>query len=626
MTVESGMAPPDRSGGRREITSSYPAKLVYRGPLAALYDQERLRSPYRRFIWRREFEVIGRLIRRHVDPGSAILDSPTGTGRFLPWLQEFGLRVTAADISADMLGQARRRVPGLLERMLRCDCQFLPFADRSFDHVFSLRFLGHLPPPTRVRVLREFGRVARKGLIVGYPILNPATGLKFNAANLLRRMRNRGPRAWWPATERSLKEELREAGLRVVDREGVFEPLEQVSILILCPSGDPTPAPARESRRVGFLGIPLDRSERWHPVFREFSKLFPETTVVGGPWPGYIRGHEGTFRVKSLRGIRFVPLGRTQTGYARGFLWVSPMVLAELSRLRLQAILTVGFGLWTLYALVLKRIAGCCVIVIWQGVSPETGGTKGSLRLKLRHFMAKWIDGAITNTEEGARYLAEQVGMAPARITNAIFEVADLGALQPPAETRAADLSLQRPIFLYVGRLTRGKGVHVLLEACRLLIQRGQSHFSVVLVGTGSQEGEMRRLSSDLGLDGWVRWEGPVPNDQLGRWYDRGDVFVLPSLEDTWGVVVMEAMVFGKPVLCSRLAGVRRVVQHGVNGFLIDPTRAEDLADGMERFIRDPEMISAFGMRSRELADAYTPERAASVLAAAVTSALGQNL
>ncbi|HKS16319.1 MAG TPA: glycosyltransferase [Planctomycetota bacterium] len=595
---------------------NYPARLAYRGDVPAGYDQERLGDAYRRFVWRREFAAIRRVLEANVAKGASVLDVPTGTGRFLPLLQQSGLRVRGADISREMLHAARARVPEV--GFSRCEAERLPFRDGSFDHVFSLRFVGHLPPPVRIRVLREFSRIAREGLIVGYPILNLLTDLRFRAGNAIRRLRTGQPRPWWPATEEALAGELKAAGLRIADREAVFKPLEQVSILYLVPDRKaPKGAPLRQDTRVAFAGIGLERLGRYQPLFRELTRIFPETTVLSGRWPGFVRGCEGTFRVKSLPGVRQIPLKLTETGHSEGFAWVSPAVLVELVRLRPDVMLTMGFNLWTLYGILLKSMRRCRLVLLWQGVSPETGGTAGTFRYRLRRRMARWIDAAVTNTDGGERYLRETVGVRPDRILNGIYEVAERSA---PIGSAAGQKSTRRLEFLFVGRLTRGKGVHVLLQACSILLKRGQDSFSVVLVGEGSQGQEMKDLAA--GLSGHVKWEGAVTRDRVEACFDRCDVFVLPSLEDTWGVVVMEALAYGKPVICSRLAGVSRVVEHESNGFVFDPGRPEELADFMERFIRNPELARRFGSKSLELAASFTPERAARLVARSISLAI----
>jgi glycosyltransferase involved in cell wall biosynthesis len=106
-----------------------------------------------------------------------------------------------------------------------------------------------------------------------------------------------------------------------------------------------------------------------------------------------------------------------------------------------------------------------------------------------------------------------------------------------------------------------------------------------------------------------------VAYHDLASYYRAADVFVSPTRADTWGVAVLEAMAFGKPVLCSKYAGSREMIVPGENGFIFDPFNADQLASFMTRFIQDKNLIARFGACSLEKIAPYTPARAAAVLA-----------
>jgi glycosyltransferase involved in cell wall biosynthesis len=173
-----------------------------------------------------------------------------------------------------------------------------------------------------------------------------------------------------------------------------------------------------------------------------------------------------------------------------------------------------------------------------------------------------------------------------------------------------------------VGRIIRAKGVDRLLHACEILKQCGFSDFSVTLVGKGPHQDEFASLSRKLGIEGQVRWEGFVPYEKLGSYYESCDVFVLPSLEDTWGVVALEAMAFGKPVLCSRFAGSSELVEHGVSGYVFDPDKPEELACYMRSFIERPQLIARQGTAARAIMEQFTPRRAAVTLSQIIQKTL----
>ncbi len=215
------------------ILKWYPAQTKYSGDKAATYDSQRSASWLSRWRRRRELDLL-RAVLPPATPGAKILDAPVGTGRFIPTLRELGYEVTGVDISLDMLEQARASHSADGVRLVQADCAALiGFKDNEFDYVVSLRFMGHLPPPVRLQVLKEFGRVASKGIVVGFPTLNVATFVRRFVGNLRYRLRVGGHRTWWPAWYRSALVELEQAGLHVTQRKPLFWGLNQTYYLHL---------------------------------------------------------------------------------------------------------------------------------------------------------------------------------------------------------------------------------------------------------------------------------------------------------------------------------------------------------------------------------------------------------
>ena len=213
--------------------TDYPAKQRYVGTIASDYDRWRLSSPLRRYIWGREFRLLEKIAREQIMPNSTILDAPTGTGRFVPLLRKLGHRVAGTDISLDMLRVQPLRDRQTRGNLVRADCETLPFCDGAFDYVISMRFLGHVPPPARSRVLQEFKRVASRGIVVGFPVVQSITRLKFKLGNVRYQLKNRKTRCWWPATPQSLPGELESAGLKITYQLKLFGPFSQIIFLHL---------------------------------------------------------------------------------------------------------------------------------------------------------------------------------------------------------------------------------------------------------------------------------------------------------------------------------------------------------------------------------------------------------
>lgn len=377
--------------------------------------------------------------------------------------------------------------------------------------------------------------------------------------------------------------------------------------------------------RVAWLTPTLVRGAYWQPLYREFTRLFPNTVIFTGNWPGYLRGYEESFTVQQLAGSKFVVLRQTETGANIGFTRAPASILPALRRFRPSVIFTSSFNIWTLYALIYKSFSRCRVVVAWEGTSPAIAYLESPIRLRLRRTLARFIDTVVTNSHAGERYLRDVLRIPESKILCHPYEVPEPGAL---CVDRAAESPLNRtprPVFLFVGRLIALKGWRYLLEAAAQLVQRGIDSFSVVFAGDGEQRQDLLRMVAALRLESFVHLMGQMGYEDLGAVFRASDVIVLPTLEDVWGMVVLEAMAFGKPVLCSQYAGAKEMVEHGVNGYVFDPRKQGELAEYMARFIQQPELIAGFGQKSKEIITPYTPARAAKVLESLVLRLLGPN-
>ncbi len=166
-----------------------------------------------------------------------MLDIPTGTGRFTPGLLARGVAVTGADISREMMVEARGRLaaPGVAA-FVQCDAEALPFPDASFDCAMSIRFFMHLTPRVRVSVLRELARVSRRWVLVDYRHRHAPRNVLKRWAHALRLRSSPAP----PRVSRDeMHAELAAAGLRAA-RVFVVTPVLSDKWFVLCepaPSG-----------------------------------------------------------------------------------------------------------------------------------------------------------------------------------------------------------------------------------------------------------------------------------------------------------------------------------------------------------------------------------------------------
>jgi phosphatidylinositol alpha-1,6-mannosyltransferase len=153
------------------------------------------------------------------------------------------------------------------------------------------------------------------------------------------------------------------------------------------------------------------------------------------------------------------------------------------------------------------------------------------------------------------------------------------------------------PVVLLVGRIVPHKGVEHFVEAARYVPDAW-----FVIAGDGSLLDSMKRLADSMGVANRVRFLGPVQEERLPEVYAACDVFALPSVSrlEAFGIVALEAMATGKPVIVADIPGVREVIEDGRDGLLADPMNPRDLAEKIGRLLRDPEARRAMGARARD--------------------------
>jgi glycosyltransferase involved in cell wall biosynthesis len=383
-----------------------------------------------------------------------------------------------------------------------------------------------------------------------------------------------------------------------------------------------TDAPTAANIRAVWLLPSMDRGSCWQPFFKEFTKRVPDTIVLTGVWNGYLKGYEDLFQLKTVPGYRFLTLKTKKKGYDQGIFLPPVAVIPQISKFRPSIIFTSAFSLWTLYALAFKLLNGTRVIILWEGNSPSADYRTSRFRLATRRLLGRFADGGVSNMHAGVDFLHSVIGMERSKLLRHPYEVPDSSVLHSGGGDEAVLQEVRRPIFLFVGSLIARKGWSSLLEAANLLVKRGIDSFSVVFVGTGGQAEEMSAQIRSYGLEQQVRQVGQVAYQDLGSYYRAADVFVFPTHEDTWGLVLLEAMAFGKPVLCSSNAGSAEMVSHGVNGFIFDSHDPTALADYMARFISDPNLIVQFGKSAAEAIAPFTPALAAETLSNFATHSL----
>ena len=166
--------------------------------------------------------------------------------------------------------------------------------------------------------------------------------------------------------------------------------------------------------------------------------------------------------------------------------------------------------------------------------------------------------------------------------------------------------------LLFLSNLIPSKGVYVLLDACRILKDKGLD-FQCNFVGGETKEIDRARFEAEVqrrGLERMVRYEGPKYGEEKEKYWRSSDVFVQPTFEDCFPLTIVEAMQHGLPVVSTTEGAVPDMVADGVNGFVCERKDVSGLAGALERLITDASLRMRMGEVGRKrYEEEFTLER-----------------
>lgn len=201
------------------------------------------------------------------------------------------------------------------------------------------------------------------------------------------------------------------------------------------------------------------------------------------------------------------------------------------------------------------------------------GEDEPEIRLVTERKVVKNCHRIIASTErekgELMRYygaFSDRIGVIPCGVNLELFKPMD-----GESARRQLGFSTDIPVILYVGRIDPLKGIARLLKAgvylknsydFKLIIVGGNDHFQPELQ-------KLKRLSRDLGIWGMVHFAGMVRQEELPFYYSAADVSVVPSYHESFGLVALESLACGTPVVATQVGGIENIIREGQNGYIV---------------------------------------------------------
>jgi len=161
-------------------------------------------------------------------------------------------------------------------------------------------------------------------------------------------------------------------------------------------------------------------------------------------------------------------------------------------------------------------------------------------------------------------------------------------------------LPINKKVILYVGNLVKIKGIHTLVESCRILHSR-MPDFFVLIVGDGIERAKLESLVVSYGLGDNIKFLGYLEPSKLPSYYNSADTFVLPSFVEGHSVALLEAMASGLPVIASMVGGNKETVEEGINGFFFEAGDSVILAEKLIKILTDDNLCERMSIHSSKI-------------------------
>ncbi|MDQ1717331.1 MAG: D-inositol-3-phosphate glycosyltransferase, partial [Pseudonocardiales bacterium] len=210
----------------------------------------------------------------------------------------------------------------------------------------------------------------------------------------------------------------------------------------------------------------------------------------------------------------------------------------------------------------------------------------------------------------------------------------DLEVFSPVADRSAArdrvGVAQDALVLLFVGRLQPLKAPDVLIRAAARIVETQPSlaaRLQVLVVGAPSGTGladpdALQKLAAELGIAGHVRFEPPASRELLADFYRAADLTVVPSYNESFGLVALESQACATPVIAADVGGLSTAVRDGETGLLVDNHRSADWADRITDLLRDSGRRAEFGRAAREHAQGFSWRHTADGLLVAYSGAI----
>jgi glycosyltransferase involved in cell wall biosynthesis len=340
------------------------------------------------------------------------------------------------------------------------------------------------------------------------------------------------------------------------------------------------------------LSVPMESNRNWRLEWEGLDVVVQKTVTLNKRW-------------------------RHPKGFSESLYVHLPIdTLAQLRRFRADVVISWEMGVRTILACIYRQLHRDTKLIVWAEIAESTEHGRGAIRNGIRKLLHYGVDGFLVTGESGARYL-RSLGVAERKI----FKIAYTTDIAPFLLTPLVRTLESAWKLLYVGQLIERKGLLQFLSVLsRWADARPDRNIEWILAGEGPLGEKLAQFAMPANVQ--LRLLGNVTYEDLPSVYARAGIFVLPTLADTWGVVVNEAMAAGLPVLGSVYGqAVSELVRDGINGWIFRPDIGDEMFQALDKSLTaSPGDLNQMRSSARATAARLTPDYTTCLIERTITA------
>ncbi len=358
------------------------------------------------------------------------------------------------------------------------------------------------------------------------------------------------------------------------------------------------------------------------PLFEELARnpnieLFVYFTSESEKNREWIVNHNFSFNYKILPKVT-LNLGKET------FYHINPTIIRELYNGKFDVIISAGYSSFTNQIAFFVAKSLNIPFILWSGSTENEHSLLRIISLPFVKYVVKRSDLFIAYGTNAKKYLVklgaseEKVFISFNSVDTNFFKNAILDLKLNKNDLKEKFGLNYKFVVLYVGQLIERKGIKYLLEAHKKLNRIYD--VGLVIVGNGNEKSELIEWTKINNINN-VHIFDFVQKDALPCFYAVADIFVLPSSEEVWGLVLNEAMACGLPVISTNAVGASvDLIKNEINGFIVEPKNEIQLYDSINKIFMDPALMNNMGIFSENIIRDITVENSSKAFSDAINS------